>query len=54
MVEWFLEEQLKRMKKISEQMSRVSNGAAGLSNALARERELHRQDPLHEVRDFRT
>ena len=54
MPEWFLEEQLKRMKEMSEQMSRVSNKAAELSNEMARERELQRQDPLHDVRDVRT
>ena len=54
MAESFLEEQLKRMKEMSEEMSRVSNEAAELSNEMARERELQRQDPLHEVRDLRT
>lgn len=54
MPEWLLEEQLKRMKEMSEQMSRVSNKAAELSNEMARERELQRQDPLHDVRDVRT
>ena len=54
MAERFLEEQLKRLQKMTEQMSRVSNDAAELTNEMARERESQRPDPLHEVRDFRT
>ena len=54
MAEWFLEEQLKRMKELSEQMSRASHKAAELSNEIARERDEQRQDPLQEVRDLRT
>lgn len=54
MAESFLEEQLRRIRQMNEQMSRVNNNAAELSNEMARDRELHRQDPLHEVRDYRT
>jgi hypothetical protein len=54
MAESFLEEQLKRMKEMSEQMSRVSSKAAELPNEMAREREMQPQDALHEVRDLRT
>ena len=54
MAESFLEEQLKRMKAMSEQMSRATTRAAELSNELARDRESSKQDPLHEVRDLRT
>ena len=54
MAESFLEEQLKRMREMSEQMSRASNQAAELTNEMARDRELQRKDPLHEVRDVRT
>ena len=54
MAESFLEEQLKRMKEMSERMSRVTNTAAELSNDLARDRESSRQDPLQDVRDLRT
>jgi hypothetical protein len=53
MAESFLEEQLRRIKAMSERMSRVSNSAAELSSELARDRESSRQDPL-EVRDLRT
>src|SRR5260370_845898 len=51
MAESFLEEQLKRMKDMSEQMSRVTTE---LSNELARDRESRRQGPSDEVRDLRT
>jgi hypothetical protein len=54
MAESFLEEQLRRMKEMSDQMSRVTNNAAELSNDLARDRESSRQDPLQNVRDLRT
>ena len=54
MAESFLEEQLRRIRKMSEQMSRASNNAAELSNEMARDRQLNPQDPLHEVRDYRT
>ena len=51
MAESFLEEQLKRIKKMSEQMSRVTTE---LSNELARDREKCHQGPIDEVRDLRT
>ena len=54
MAESFLEEQLRRIKEMSEQMSRASDSAAELSNEMARERDTNRQDPLQEVRDLRT
>jgi hypothetical protein len=54
MAESFLEEQLRRIREMSEQMSRVTSNVAELSNELARDRELSRQDPLQEVRDLRT
>jgi hypothetical protein len=54
MAEAFLEEQLKRMREMSEQMSRVRNKAAELSYEMARDRELQPKDPLNEVRDLRT
>jgi len=53
MAEWFLEEQLKRMKEMSEQMSRATNKAAELPHEMARDRDMQRQDPLQEVRDLR-
>ena len=52
MAESFLEEQLKRMREMSEQMSRASRNAA--EPIRWRAIELNRQDPLHEVRDLRT
>jgi hypothetical protein len=54
MAESFLEEQLKRMREMSEQMSRATTRAAELSNELARDRESNKQGPLHGVRDLRT
>jgi hypothetical protein len=54
MAESFLEEQVKRMREMSEQMSRATNHLAELSNELARDRESSRQDPLQDVRDLRT
>lgn len=53
MAENFLEEQLKRIREMSEQMSRVRNYTAELSEELRRDRERLRWNPLHEVRDFR-
>jgi hypothetical protein len=54
MAETFLEEQLKRIRQMSEQMSRARDYAAEVSNEVAREREsMFRHHPLHEVRDYR-
>jgi hypothetical protein len=52
MAESFLEEQLKRIREMTEQMSRATNNAAQLNDELARNREVSR-GPLTEVRDFR-
>jgi hypothetical protein len=54
MAESFLEEQLKRIREMTEQMSRVRDRAAEISNEVARAREPFRHSPLHEVRDLRT
>jgi hypothetical protein len=54
MSEHFLEEQLKRIREMSEQMSRVSNRAAELSEAFERERASARHGPLQDVRDLRS
>ena len=51
MAESFLEEQLKRIKDMSEQMSRMTTE---LSNELARDRKSSQQGPIEEVRDLRT
>jgi len=53
MAESFLEEQLKRIRDMSEQMSRASHHAAELSIELARDREWRERSPLHDVRDLR-
>jgi hypothetical protein len=39
MAESFLEEQLRRIRQMNEQMSRVNNNAAELSNEMARDRD---------------
>ena len=54
MSEHFLEEQLKRIREMTEQMTRLRNSAAELSEALDRERVSGYHNPLHEVRDLRT
>lgn len=54
MSEHFLEEQLKRIRHMTEQMTRLQNRAAELSDAFERDRIAGRHDPLHEIRDFRT
>jgi hypothetical protein len=54
MAESFLEDQLKRLRELSDRMSRATDHAAELNSELVRYREASRQGPLHEVRDFRT
>jgi hypothetical protein len=54
MAENFLEEQLRRIRRMNEQMSRVHNNAAEISEELARDRAAIRRDPLRAVRDFRS
>ena len=54
MAESFLEDQLKRIRELSERMSRATHDAAELSEELARNRAASQQGPLHEVRDLRT
>ena len=54
MDENFLEEQLKRIRQLTEQMAQVRSRAAELSDELNRDRALIRRTPLHEVRDFRS
>jgi hypothetical protein len=53
MAESFLEEQLARLKRLTEKMTQAQNSAADLSNELERGRYLVRQTPLHDVRDYR-
>jgi len=54
MSEHFLEEQLKRIREMTEQMTRLRTRAAEMSEAVDRERISGYHNPLHEVRDFRT
>jgi hypothetical protein len=54
MAESFLEDQLKRIREMTEQMSRATNRAAELNDELMRNREAGRHGPLDDVRDFRT
>jgi hypothetical protein len=54
MVDSFLEEQLKRIRQLTEQMAQVRSRAAELSDDITRDREMMKQTPLHEVRDFRS
>ena len=54
MSEHFLEEQLRRIREMTEQMTRLRNSAAELSEAFDRERVAGYHNPLHEVRDLRT
>jgi hypothetical protein len=53
MSESFLEDQLKRIREMSERMSRATSHAAELNHELARNREARERGPLHEVRDLR-
>ena len=54
MAEAFLEEQLKRIRQMTEQMSRVRRQAYETSAEIQRQRDSQRSDPLQQVRDFRT
>jgi len=53
MDESFLLEQLIKMREMSERMSEVRTRAAELSVQIERNRDLMRQNPLLDVRDFR-
>jgi len=53
MAEPFLEDQLKRIRELTERMTRATNHAAELNSELVRNREASRQGPLNDVRDFR-
>ena len=48
MSESFLEEQLKRIREMTERMSRATNHTAEVNCEIARPREASRQGPLHE------
>jgi hypothetical protein len=53
MAESFLEEQIRRIRQLSEWMSSVQNRVAELSGEMVRDRELAYEGPLYEIRDFR-
>jgi hypothetical protein len=53
MAESLLEEQLERIKRLTEKITQVQNRTADLANEIARDRELLHYSPLHEVRDYR-
>ena len=53
MAESFLEDQLRRIREMTERMSRATDHAAELNDELTRNREASRQGPLNEIRDFR-
>jgi hypothetical protein len=54
MAEAFLEEQLKRIRKMAEQMSRARKRAAELSEEIERERASITHGPLGDNRDLRS
>ena len=54
MAQEFLEEQLKRIREMTEQMSRARHQAHETSAEILRQRDSQRSDPLQQVRDFRT
>jgi hypothetical protein len=54
MAEPFLEEQLKRIREMTEHMTRVRDKAHEMSIETARDLESLRQGPLQQVRDLRT
>jgi len=54
MAERFLEEQLKRIREMTRQMTRLRTSAAELAETVDRYRVVGYDNPLHEIRDFRT
>jgi hypothetical protein len=53
MSEHLLEEQIRRIRELTDQVSRFRSRAAELSDEVARTRASGRGSPLQEVRDFR-
>ena len=49
----FLEEQIARMRRLTERMSQMHRGVAENSRLISRDREMLVNGPLHQVRDFR-
>ncbi len=50
----FLEEQLRRLRELTRQITSAERRAAELSDEIERERRNLRRSPWHEVRDLRT
>jgi hypothetical protein len=53
MAENFLEEQLERIRRLTEQMAQVQSRAAELTEEFERDRAMTTRSPLQNVRDFR-
>jgi len=53
MAESFLAETVRRLREMSERMSKARRGTVQLQNEIARDREDLHQGPLQAVRDFR-
>jgi len=53
MAESFLAETVRRLREMSERMSRARKRTAELSDQIARDREEMHLGPLDEIRDFR-
>jgi hypothetical protein len=49
----FLEEQIRRIRALSDRMSALEHRAAELSSEVEKDRQQGRLGPLQEVRDFR-
>lgn len=49
----FLEEQIARLRRLTERMSQMHRGVAEISRLISRDREMLVNGPLHQVRDFR-
>jgi hypothetical protein len=54
MAESFLQEQLERIKRLTERMTAVEGQSERLANEMAHDREAMHHGPLHDVRDYRT
>ena len=54
MAENLLEEQLERIRRLTEQLAQVRSRAAELADEMNRDRAMLKRPPLHEVRDFRS
>jgi hypothetical protein len=50
----FLNEQLERMRRLTERMAQVHSRVAENSELISRDRDALHSGPLHEVRDLRT